>query len=69
MLNGGPDRLSDRERTRTVTKDEMAQLQLELNVQQLIRAQLQDFQTRFDLQVHMRETHQAVGELLKSLQQ
>ena len=52
-----------------MTKDEMAQLQLELNVQQLIRAQLQDFQTRFDLQVHMTEKHQEVRELLKSLQQ
>ena len=52
-----------------MTKDEMAKLQLGLRVQQLIRAQLQDFQTRFDLQVHMMEKHQAVGELLKSLQQ
>jgi len=52
-----------------MTKDKMAKLQLGLDVQQLIRAQLQDFQTRFDLQFHMTEMHQGVDDLLKTLQQ
>ena len=52
-----------------MTKDEMAKLQLGLDVLQSIRAQLQDFQTKFDTLFYMTEKHQQeVRELLKTLQ-
>jgi hypothetical protein len=52
-----------------VTTEEKQMLKLGLDVLQGIRVQLEDFQTTFDLLVHMTEKHQKeVLDLLKALQ-